>query len=38
MEEIEMGETHLVVCGGEVLVSRAESGEDEGVNEGLWVV
>jgi hypothetical protein len=28
----------LVIGEGEVLVSRAESREDEGVDEGLWVV
>ena len=28
----------LVVGGGEIFVSRGESGEDEGVNEGLRVV
>lgn len=36
-DKIEVEKT-LVVCGGEVLVSRGESGEDEGVDEGLRVV
>jgi len=37
LDKIETEKT-LVVCGGEVLVSRGESGEDEGVDEGLRVV